>query len=232
MARIGREDREAVKIGMLSARDAVPHEMTGMAIPDDASIGSVSLYWLPLGAGGHSVRWNGRIFETIAARHEHRAAADLSHSALEVRLGPTRFIVEMGPAWGGADPGRGVMREGPVGVRWLGRSVLFRYEVRRWREGFIPDVAEAVESPRVLSADAEAARMLLDLVPTVPSLTWGRDEIGTGEMWNSNSLTSWLLARSGHEMTALRPPPGGRAPGWHAGLVLADRQNLLAQPVA
>ena len=220
-----------MKIGMLSASDVAPQERTGRARPDDASSGSVSLYWLPLGAGGHSVRWNGRVFEAIAARHEHRAAADLYHSALEVRLGPTRFVIEMGPAWGGVDPVRGVMREGPVGARWLGRSVLFRYEVRRWREGFIPDVAEAVESPRVLSVDAEVARRLLDLVPTVPSLTWGRDEIGTGEMWNSNSLTSWLLARSGHEMTALDPPQGGRAPGWHAGLVLAGRQNPQAQRV-
>lgn len=192
--------------------------------------GSVTLYWLPLGAGGRSVRLNGRAFEAIAARHEHRPAVDLYHSALEVRLGPRRFIVEMGPAWGRDDPGRGVVREGPVGARWLGRSVLFRYEVRRWREGSIPDVAEAVDSPRELSADAEVAQTLLDLVPTVPSLTWGRDEMGAGEMWNSNSLSSWLLARSGHDLTAVGPPPGGRAPGWHAGLVLAGRQNRLAGP--
>jgi hypothetical protein len=28
----------------------------------------VDLYWLPLGAGGHSVRLNGRVFEAVAAR--------------------------------------------------------------------------------------------------------------------------------------------------------------------
>ncbi len=190
----------------------------------------MSLYWLPLGAGGRSVRLNGRAFEAIAARHEHRAAVDLYHSALEVRLGPTRYVIEMAPAWSGGGPDRGVMREGPVCARWLGRSVLFRYEVRRRREGSIPDVEEAVDSPRELSADAAVARRLLDLVPAVPSLTWGRDEIGAGEMWNSNSLTSWLLARSGHELAVLDPPPGGRAPGWHAGLVLASRQKQLARP--
>ena len=182
--------------------------------------GSVTLYWLPLGAGGRSVRLNGRAFEAIAARHQHRAAVNLYHSALVVRLGPPRFIVEMGPAWGLAEPGRGVVREGPVGARWLGRSVLFRYEVRRWRDGSIPDVAEAVDSPRERQRRRGGRSELLDLVPTVPSLTWGRDEIGAGEMWNSNSLTSWLLARYGHDMTATVPPPGGRAPGWRAGLFL------------
>ena len=43
-------------------------------------------------------------------------------------------------------------------------------------------------------------------------------------MWNSNSLTAWLLARSGHRMDAISPPAQGRAPGWHAGLTVAARQ--------
>jgi hypothetical protein len=34
----------------------------------------VLLYWLPLGAGGHFVRWNGRLYEALAARRDHRAA--------------------------------------------------------------------------------------------------------------------------------------------------------------
>jgi hypothetical protein len=42
----------------------------------------------------------------------------------------------------------------------------------------------------------------------------------TGEMWNSNSLTAWLLARSGHE-TDSAAPADGHAPGWHAGLTVA-----------
>jgi hypothetical protein len=28
---------------------------------------AVDLYWIPLGAGGHSVRFNGRVFEAIEA---------------------------------------------------------------------------------------------------------------------------------------------------------------------
>ena len=64
---------------------------------------------------------------------------------------------------------------------------------------------------------------MLALLRAVPPLTWGRDELGTGEMWNSNSMVAWVLARSGHDMDRIRPPRHGRAPGWDAGLVLADR---------
>jgi hypothetical protein len=42
-------------------------------------------------------------------------------------------------------------------------------------------------------------------------------------MWNSNSLISWLLVRSGFEADGLDPPAGGRAPGWRSGLVVARR---------
>jgi hypothetical protein len=48
--------------------------------------GNVDLYWLPLGAGGHCVRWNGRTSEALVARHERREPCDLYHTALEVRL--------------------------------------------------------------------------------------------------------------------------------------------------
>ena len=67
------------------------------------------------------------------------------------------------------------------------------------------------------------ARALLDLVDAFPNSTWGRDEQGAGEMWNSNSLTSWLLVRSGHDLTNVRPPERGRAPGWDAGRVVGAR---------
>jgi len=52
---------------------------------------------------------------------------------------------------------------------------------------------------------------------------WGRDELDAGEMWNSNSVIAWLLARSGVETDRIRPPRGGRAPGWNAGLAVAVR---------
>ena len=185
--------------------------------------GAIDLYWLPLGAGGQSVRLNGLVFEAIAARLQHRGRADLYHSALEVQVPEARFVIEQAPAWGTRGE-RGVVAEGPVGSRAASRLRLFRYEVRRWREGVIPDLAEAVESPQRLSDDIEQARRLLELVPKMPTPVWGRDELKTGEMWNSNSFISWLIMRSGLEVDSIRLPQGGRAPGWHAGIVLAKRQ--------
>jgi len=123
----------------------------------------LDLYWLPLGAGGHCVRWN--------------------------------------------------------------RFRAFQYEVRCWPDGTIPDLAEAVDSPQRVSVDPCQISEVLSVLREVPPLTWGRDELGTGDMWNSNSLVSWALARSGHDMRTIQPPRGGRAPGWMAGLALASRQR-------
>ena len=187
----------------------------------------IDLYWLPLGAGGHSVRWNGRIFEWLAAALDRRDRCRLYHSALEVRAPQGRFVIEQAPAWGDRAE-RGVVAEGAVGARALGRFTHFRYEVQLWREGVIPDVAEAVESPKRLSADAQCAQTLLELVPLVPTPVWGRDELDAGEMWNSNSLISWLLTRSGLDVESIQPPAGGRAPGWQAGIVVARSQQAEA----
>lgn len=188
---------------------------------------AVDLYWIPLGAGDSVpvVRWSGRAFEYVSAHVEHRSPQHLFHSALEVRLSGTIHVIEMTPAWGHSFADRGVVAEGPVGAAWLGRSRFFRYEVRRWTHGTIPDVAASEASPVRLSTDEGRARRVLELVPDFPRATWGRDELDAGEMWNSNSLTSWLLSRSGHLTAALIPPAGGRAPGWSAGLVLAARQT-------
>jgi len=158
---------------------------------------------------------------------QHRGRADLYHSALEVHVREGRFVIEQAPAWGTSGE-RGVVAEGPVGMRAAGRFRLFRYEVRRWRDGVIPDVAEAVESPQRQSDDTDRARGLLELVPEMPTPVWGRDELRTGEMWNSNSFISWLLVRSGFDAATIRLPPSGRAPGWDAGVVVAQRQLAAA----
>jgi hypothetical protein len=187
--------------------------------------GFVDLYWLPLGAGGHSVRLNGRIFEAIASRIEGRDARDLYHSALEVRVRNRRFVVEQAPVGDRNGRARGAVVEGPVGTRAAGRLRLFRYEIRCWADGVIPDVAEAVESPRRLTSNLSHAQRLIRLVPRVPALVWGRDELGLGEMWSSNSVISWLVASSGLEAGAVEPPSGGRAPGWQAGIELERRKR-------
>jgi hypothetical protein len=183
----------------------------------------VDLYWLPLGAGGHSVRLNGRIFEAIVARLEKRPTKDLYHSALVVRVPEGEFVIEQAPISDGNGPLRGVVAEGAVGSRWARSLRIFRYEIRRWRDGVIPDVDEAVDSPQRLTDDPFVAQRLLELVPDVPTPVWGRDELQSGEMWNSNSVISWLIARSGLCVEAVHPPVGGRAPGWDAGVVVARR---------
>jgi hypothetical protein len=189
-------------------------------------VAAIDLYWLPLGAGGNSVRANGKVFEAAAALLARRERCDLYHSALTVSVPEGEFVVEQAPVWREAAE-RGVVAEGPVGMRALGRFRLFRYEVRRWREGVIPDLDEAVESPLRLSDDPACGRRLLDLVPSVPTPVWGGDELGAGEMWNSNSTTSWLLERCGLDAQSIPLPRDGRAPGWHAGIVVARRTPAL-----
>ena len=190
--------------------------------PENGSgLAQVLLHWLPLGAGAHVVGFNGRVYEAICARRQHRRPAPLFHAALSLRLGNAPYVIEMGPAWGNATAERGVVVEGPVGLPALGRSLLFRYEVRAWRGGSIPDLKFAVGEPAVMSRDTARATNLLALVGQVPALTWGRDELGLGEMWNSNSLVAWLLLRSGHDLRETRPPVRGRAPGWGSGIALA-----------
>ena len=184
---------------------------------------AVDLYWLPLGAGGHSVRLNGKIFKAVAARLERRAPRDLYHSGLVVGVPEGRYVIEQAPVRRGDASERGVVAQGAVGARWAKRFRIFRYELRVWRNGVIPDLAEAVESPQRLTDDPVLSRRLLDLVSVVPTPLWGRDELGVGEMWNSNSFVSWLIARSGLDAESIRFPQGGRAPGWHAGIVVAER---------
>jgi hypothetical protein len=187
---------------------------------------AVDLYWIPLGAGGHaSVRFNGCVFEAIAAALQRRGRCDLYHAALVVELDGDRYTIEVAPSPDADEAGRGVAGTGPVGSRYLGWWRLFRYEVRCWRGGSIPDLIEAVGPPRRLTSDPRIAHRIVDLVPTVPTPVWGRDELAAGEMWNSNSVIAWLIATAGLSTGPLRAPPRGRAPGWLAGLEVARRSG-------
>jgi hypothetical protein len=187
----------------------------------------VDLYWLPLGAGDntHCVRVNGRLYEALCARFDRRSAQPLFHAALMVHVDGVRFTIEMTPVWGERQLDRGVVCTGPVGARVLGRSRWFRYEVRRWPHGVIPDLDEAVGGPQRVSAERAVAARVLELLPEFRTATWGRDELRTGDMWNSNSLIAWVLTRAGVDARALTPPDHGRAPGWAAGLVVAAREH-------
>ena len=192
-----------------------------------ASLG-IDLYWLPLGAGGNFVRMNGRVYEAIGAAVQRRPRFDLYHSGLVVTVPGSRYTIEQAPAHPHGEE-RGVVGVGPIGAHWIAHWHLFRYELRRWRDGVISDIDEAVDSPQRVSTDPAVAERLLELATEVPFLVWGRDELGVGDMWNSNSQIAWLLARAGIDVDSIKPPAGGRAPGWHAGLVAAAR-HMRRQP--
>ena len=185
---------------------------------------SVTLHWIPLGAGARSVRFNGIVYEAVAAGVQRRSRCRLYHSALEIAIPTGRFMAEMTPV--PKEPGerRGVVAVGPVGIRAAGCVRLFRYEVRRWQDGIVPDLACAVFSP-VVTRDPATAQRVFSLLPSVPTATWGRDELRTGEIWSCNSITSWVLARAGADMEAIPFPAAARAPGWIAGLIVARRAS-------
>ena len=182
---------------------------------------TVDLYWIPLGAGGHSVRFNGRVFEAIAALRDRRERCDLYHSALIVELDGERYAIEVAPSPNSDESSRGVVATGAVGSRCLGWWRLFRYEVRCWRGGSIPDLADAVGDAQRITTHPCVARRVMAALPAIPTPVWGRDELHTGEMWNSNSVVAWVIATAGIPTDQLQAPPRGRAPGWSAGVAVA-----------
>jgi hypothetical protein len=191
---------------------------------------AVDLYWIPLGAGGHSVRFNGQVFEAIEAVRQRRSRCDLYHSALVVELDGATHGIEIAPSPDADEASRGVVGIGSVGSRLLGRWRLFRYEVRcRSGGAAIPDLAEAVGGAQRLTEDPGVAQRVLELLTAVPKPVWGRDELKAGEMWNSNSMIAWLIASAGLPTTDVRPPAHGRAPGWDAGLEVARRERATAR---
>ncbi len=164
----------------------------------------------------HTSRW----WEWTHAALARRKPQLLLHAALEISVDDGHYVIEVAPEWSGPRVARGVVATGPVGLRFLGRSTLFRYEVRCWPGGRIPDRSWAVRTS-ILSENDATARLLLRRIPEVPTLTWGRNVLDTGDMWNSNSVVSWLLTVSGIAAVDLERPDGGRAPGWVAGVAMA-----------
>ena len=189
----------------------------------------MDLYWIPLGAGGHCVRCSGRVFEAIEAARRHRRRCDLYHAVLIAEHTRDCYAIELAPSPDADEASRGVVATGAVGSRCLGRVRRFRYEVRCWRDGTIADLGAAVGGPRRLTSEPRVARRLLDLVTTIPTPVWGRDELAAGEMWNSNSMIAWLIATAGLSTGDLQPPPRGRAPGWDAGLEVARRSGATGE---
>jgi hypothetical protein len=200
----------------------VPHRPPA---PERDGRAAVDLHWIPLGAGTPVVRVSGTVYEIIAARRERRRPVPLYHCALEVHAPDGHYSIELAPVPSDDGTARGVVAGGPVGSRWLGRFRVFRYELRCWRDGSIPDLRYAVGGPQRLSGRPEVASAVVRNTRQVPTPVWGRDELHAGEMWNSNSVIAWLLGASGVPLALASPPRGGRAPGWNAGLVAAGARH-------
>jgi hypothetical protein len=193
----------------------------------------IDLHWLPLAASRPLVRLGGFAFEAVAAHLVSRPRLTLYHSALEVRVSDARYVIELAPfIWGAEARSRdGVVGQGPVASRLAARLPLFRYDLRCWRGALIVDPERPAAHRAEISRDAATARRLLELVRLVPMHTWGRDEVGHGEVWTSNSVIAWLIVQAGAWSADLQPPAGGRAPGWEAGLHAAARHAARpAQP--
>lgn len=188
------------------------------------TLGTVDLFWLPLGAGRRFVRFNGIVYEAIAAALQRRARRALYHTALSIDLPHGHYMVEMTPEPNRVGSDRGVVVQGPVGLRMLRRFRIFRYEVRRWRDGIVPDLGYAVDSPVRVTDDPATAQRIFDELPNVPALVWGRDELGMHDMWSCNSVISWALTVAGVDPDTIEAPHNSRAPGWDAG-VLGARAN-------
>lgn len=178
----------------------------------------LDLYWIPVGAGTHFQHASLVFYEAIASRLSRRPPATLYHSALKLRIDGTDFTLELLPA--AAHQLESPLMTGPVGVRGADRLRLFRYQLLLKPGASLPDEQWAGE-PHRLTVDESAIRRLVELGPSVPAYVWGRRVPRTTEMWTSDSAISWLLCRAGIDASAIPLPPGGRAPGWHAGIQLA-----------
>ena len=99
---------------------------------------AVNLLWIPLGAGQRVVRTSGKLFEALTAAAHRRQRCDLYHSALVITVPEGSYTIEMAPIPDFRGERRGVVAEGPVGVK------AGSFEIRL---GFAPLLA-----PRSMSA--------------------------------------------------------------------------------
>ena len=134
-------------------------------LPATSQGGGVDLYWIPLGAGASVVRANGWLLSTVEGLLRRQPRRPIYHSALVAHSGAGSFVIEMTPVTD--DNGvneRGVVAQGRVGMRWLGRFRMFRCEIHRWKGGVIPDLSAAIDGPVRVTNDAATTQRILDLV--------------------------------------------------------------------
>lgn len=156
---------------------------------------------------------------------QQRGRADLYHAALQVYVPEGQFVIEQAPAWG-ASSKRGVVAEGTVGTRaaWplpplpLRSAPLARRHCSRHCRGGGESTTPQATNPNTRGGYSSWCRK-------APAPVRGRDKLGAGEMWSAYSMISWLIARTGLDAASIQPPRCGRAPGWRAGIIVADNHE-------
>ncbi len=170
----------------------------------------------------------------LAATRRRRPLRSLERTRLRVVCGTARWARALRPLPLGTAglPFRGAVRHRAGAGVARGRGAWRRRRRRGRRSSVGAPRALPLRGPMLArTADPrhrDCARRLLELVPEVPKPVWGRDDLHAGEMWNSNSTISWLIARSGLDVESIALPRDGRAPGWQAGIVIARRQQAEA----
>ncbi len=134
----------------------------------------IDLYWIPLGAGGHFVRLNGKVYEAVQALVQRRARRNLYHSALVVSVSEGSYVIEC--AWVSSTDSdkRGVVAAGPVWNNWAGR--LRPLSVTRCAVGWAAPSPMSRRRWRARNdslATRATARRLIELSPQVPTPAMG-----------------------------------------------------------
>jgi hypothetical protein len=182
----------------------------------------VDLLWIPVAAGTpRAQQMSLALWEAIMAAASRRRRATLYHPAMKVGLDGVTYTMELTPVFVG-EPSVPAMT-GPVGFRGADRFRFFRYQLRCFEADMLPDEEWAPGPPIRLAGNRDLAQRMLDLAPAVPPYVWGRRVNGTSEMWTSASVVSWMLMQAGIDARSIAIPEGGRAPGWDAGIEVAER---------
>ena len=167
---------------------------------------------------------NGKAYEALSAAFERRRLTSTMPD-FEVRLGDGSFVIEVAPSPDAAcRPGRRRRRPCWQPLRRCPTALPLRGPLLVGRSD--PDVDEAVASPCACLMIQRPLIACSSSYPPSRHSVWGRDELQTGDMWNSNSVISWLIARA-HLLVDVALPPHGRAPGWAAGIRVAYSESLL-----
>ena len=149
-------------------------------LDDDGAVKTaIDLHWIPLGAGGHSVRFNGIVYESLAASIQRRPRYNIYHSALELTLPDGVYTVEMTPVPNSRGWERGLIAEGPLGSS--GRDDFGSSVTRSAGGRTVSSQTWAMPCHRhCISPTARVVERAFGLLPAVPALTWGRDESRRG----------------------------------------------------